>query len=242
MTRRDLTPAMEDYLKMAYLLGEQGEVTVLGLAQALAVASPSVTGMVKRLAGLGLLHHEKYGCIGITPAGTAVALEIVRHHRLIELYLTEFLGMPWEEVHAEADRLEHHISEDLEERIAERLGQPTRDPHGDPIPHRDGTLDRGDDVPLSVLTEGAQGTVVRVPDGEPALLQYLATLGLVPGVVVTVEAVAPFGNVRTLRVGVTSHAVGGAVVQRVWVSPAMPGLPRPELSELPRAETIQRAP
>src|SRR5689334_6205917 len=98
---------MEDYLKAAYLLSEQGEVTVLGLAQTLGVATPSVTGMVGRLAKRGLLQHQKYGNIALTPAGEAVALEIIRHHRLLELYLTEFLGMPWEEVHAEADRLEH---------------------------------------------------------------------------------------------------------------------------------------
>jgi DtxR family Mn-dependent transcriptional regulator len=221
--KRELTPAMEDYLKAAYLLSEQGEVTVLGLAQALGVATPSVTGMVGRLAKRGLLQHQKYGNIALTPAGEAVALEIIRHHRLLELYLTEFLGMPWEEVHAEADRLEHHIGEALEERIAERLGQPTRDPHGDPIPHRDGRVERGDDVPLSTLPEGARATVVQVPDGEPALLQYLATLGLVPGAAITVTAVAPFGDVRTVRVGEATHAVGGEVAQRVRVSPA--GMP-----------------
>jgi DtxR family Mn-dependent transcriptional regulator len=233
MERHELTPAMEDYLKTVYLMSEQGEVTVLGLAQARAVASPSVTDMVRRLAKLGLLHHERYGGVTLTPAGRAIALEIIRHHRLLELYLTEFLGMPWEEVHAEADRLEHHISEDLEERIAARLGQPTRDPHGDPIPSRDGRLDAGDEVPLSALDTGDEGVVVRVPDGEPALLRYLAALGLVPGASVAVADVAPFGAVRTLRVGTATHAVGEAIAQRVRVRRA--GAPRRPRARRPRA-------
>ncbi len=221
--RRGLTSAMEDYLKAVYLLSERGEVTVLALARYLTVASPSVTDMVRRLSDpqkLRLLEHEKYGHIRLTPAGEAVALEIIRHHRLLELYLTEFLGMPWEEVHAEADRLEHHISEDLEERIAERLGQPTRDPHGDPIPRRDGAIDRTDDVPLSTLAAGSQGAIARVPDGDPGLLQYLRSLGLVPGAVVIVEDVAPYGDVFTLRVGECISAVGGEVAKRVLVTPA----------------------
>ncbi|GAC1428408.1 MAG: metal-dependent transcriptional regulator [Chloroflexota bacterium] len=227
MRRRDLTPAMEDYLKAIYLLGEQGDVTVMGLAQALAVASPSVTGMVKRLSTVGLLHHQKYGGIGLTEAGEAVALEIVRHHRLLELYLTKVLGMPWEDVHAEADRLEHHISEDLEERIAAHLGQPTRDPHGDPIPHRDGSMDRGSDLPLSAVPAGAGCTVVRVPDGEPALLRYLAGLGLVPGAAVVVDGVTPYDDVRTLRIEEARHAVGGALAQRVQVKLSPAGGPAP---------------
>src|SRR5260370_4659150 len=116
MSRDDLTPAMEDYLKAAYLLRDRGEeVTVLALSSALSVSAPSVTNMVKKLAALGLVQHTPYRNIGLTPAGEAVALEVVRHHRLLELYLTEFLGMPWETVHAEADRLEHHISEELEQ-------------------------------------------------------------------------------------------------------------------------------
>ena len=221
--RSDLTPAMEDYLKATYLQRERhGEVTVLALAQALEVASPSVTGMIKRLAGLGLLCHERYGGIALTPAGEAVALETIRHHRLLELYLTEALGMSWEEVHAEADRLEHHISEALEERIAERLGQPEHDPHGDPIPARDLTLPTTYMVPLSELAPGAVGTVARIADQQPGLLHYVSTLGLVPGATVRVIAVAPYGGVITVAVGqagAATHAIGGEVAAHILVTP-----------------------
>jgi len=229
--RSDLTPAMEDYLKAAYLQRERhGEVTVLALAQALAVASPSVTGMIKRLAGLGLLCHERYGEIALTPAGEAVALETVRHHRLLELYLTEALGMSWEEVHAEADRLEHHISEALEERIAERLGQPEHDPHGDPIPARDLTLPARHMVPLNELTPGAAATVARIADQQPGLLHYVGTLGLVPGAPVRVVAIAPYGGVITVAVGqagAATHAIGGEVAARILVTPLASPLHEP---------------
>ncbi|MDB5078065.1 MAG: FeoA family protein [Chloroflexi bacterium] len=223
MIRKDLTPAMEDYLKGAYLLRERGEdITVLALAEALKVTPPSVTGMVKRLAGLGLIEHTPYRLIELTPAGTAVALEIVRHHRLLELYLAEFLGMAWDEVHSEADRLEHHISEDLEERIAERLGQPAIDPHGDPIPARDLTLPERDLVRLSALRPGVQATIARVSNQEPGLLHYLGTLGMVPGAVVTFVEVAPYGNVVTVKVGAGKgavHSIAGEVASRVLTMP-----------------------
>ncbi len=223
MNRADLTPAMEDYLKTAYLLRERGEaVTVLALSGALEVTAPSVTNMVKRLAGLGLLRHTPYKNIGLTPAGEAMALEVVRHHRLLELYLTEFLGMSWETVHAEADRLEHYISEDLEERLADRLGQPDRDPHGDPIPSRDLTVPAQEFRLLADLAPGEAGTVVRLRDQQPGLLQYLGLLGLVPGASVRLEGVAPFGGVSTIRVGPSpgiTHVIGGEIAGCVLVRP-----------------------
>ena len=223
MNRSELTPAMEDYLKTAYLLRERGdEVTVLALSSALEVTAPSVTNMVKKLAGLGLVRHTPYKNIDLTPGGEAVALEVVRHHRLLELYLTEFLGMSWETVHAEADRLEHHISEDLEERLAARLGQPDRDPHGDPIPARDLTMPAQEFRRLSELAPGEQGTVVRLRDQQPGLLQYLGVLGLVPGASVRLEAVAPFGGVTTIRVGAgdgVAHTIAGEIAACVLVRP-----------------------
>jgi DtxR family Mn-dependent transcriptional regulator len=223
MSREDLTPAMEDYLKGAYLLRERGEeITVLALAEAHNVSPPSVTGMIKRLAALGLVEHTPYKLIALTPAGEAVALEIVRHHRLLELYLAEFLGMAWDEVHAEADRLEHHISEDLEERIADRLGQPATDPHGDPIPTRELTLPERDLRRLSVLAPGERATVARISDQETGLLHYLGTLGLVPGAAATVVGVAPYGGVVTVRLGEDGpfHAVAAEVAAKILVLPA----------------------
>lgn len=218
---------MEDYLKTIYhLQDEESPVSTSALAQRLGVAAPSVTNMVKRLHALGLVAYSPYRDIGLTPGGLALALEVVRHHRLIELYLAEFLDMPWEKVHAEAERLEHVISEELEERIASKLGDPSRDPHGDPIPSRALTLAAVDDVPLSSLPAGSQATVVRVPQAEPALLQYLATLGLVPGQEITLEAVAPFGGVLTVRVGTERHALGGDLARRILVQPRSASLPR----------------
>jgi DtxR family transcriptional regulator, Mn-dependent transcriptional regulator len=220
-----VTPAMEDYLKAAYLLREQGEeISVLGLARSLAVASSSVTGMVKRLAALGLLHHERYRHIVLTPAGEAVALEIVRHHRLLELYLAEFLDVPWDEVHAEADRLEHHISEELEERIAARLSQAVLDPHGDPIPTRELTVPVRELQRLSDLAPGEQGVVERIADQEPHLLQYLGTVGLVPGAPVGVVAVTPYAGVVTVRVGAEggrTHMIATELAGRLLVAPTV---------------------
>lgn len=220
-----LSAAEQDYLKAIYKLQQEtGRATTQALATRLGVKAASVTAMVKRLAEDeegAYLSHTPYQGVTLTARGEAVALEMLRHHRLIELYLAEHLGVPWDQVHAEAERLEHVISEDLEERIAAKLGQPTRDPHGDPIPSRGGALEAENDVPLSTLPAGASATVARVPDSEPALLQYLATLGLVPGAALSVEDVAPFGGVVTLRVGACTHAVGAEIARRVLVTPAV---------------------
>lgn len=219
----DLSSAEQDYLKNIYTLQrEAGRATTQALATRLGVKAASVTAMIKRLAedaGGPYLTHTPYHGVELTPRGRGVALEMLRHHRLLELYLAEHLGVPWDQVHAEAERLEHVISEDLEERIAAKLGQPTRDPHGDPIPARDGAMDEDDARPLTGLPVGARGVVARVPDGDPALLQYLGTLGLIPGADVVVEDVAPYGDVlhiRVGRVGTAVHAVGGAIAGRVF--------------------------
>ena len=226
MRRSELTPAMEDYLKAAYLARERGdEITVQGLSHALEVTAPSVTGMVKKLAALGLLQHQPYQAIALTPAGEVVALEVVRHHRLLELYLAEFLGMPWEQVHAEADRLEHHISEELEERIAQRLGHPDVDPHGDPIPSRDLTVPTRALRRLCDLPPGSPAAIARIADQQPGLLQYLGLLGLVPGAAVCLLGVAPYGGVVTLRVGAepgATHAIAGELAARVLVTAGAP--------------------
>lgn len=228
MERGKITPAMEDYLKGVYLLRERGEmVTGLALAQLLGVKPPSVTGMVKRLAALGMLRYTSYHPIDLTTLGEAVALEIVRHHRLLELYLAEFLGMPWEDVHAEADRLEHHISEELEERIAARLGQPTFDPHGDPIPSRELVVPARAVSRLTALQVGHRWQIARIERQQPDVLQYLESLGLVPGAAVRVLQISPFGGVVTLAVRAgdgteLTQAIGLELAEHILAAP-LPG-------------------
>ena len=154
MTEKPLSSAVEDYLKAIF---ELGEAKTQALADALEVSPASVTGMLKKLSALGLIEYERYRGVTLTPAGRKIALETLRHHRLIETYLAEALGYPWHEVHDEAERLEHHISEDFEDRIAEVLGNPTHDPHGDPIPGRDGSLPQSLGRPLTELEVGQRG-------------------------------------------------------------------------------------
>jgi DtxR family transcriptional regulator, Mn-dependent transcriptional regulator len=214
--------AGQDYLKAIYQLqAETGRATTLALALRLGVKPASATEMVKRLAedpGGPLVSHAPYRGFALTPRGENVALEVIRHHRLLELFLTQQLGMPWEEVHAEADRLEHVISERLEELIAAKLGQPLLDPHGDPIPARDLSVEVPDDVPLSSLAEGDDGVISRVPDGDPALLQYLRRLRVVPGARISVRSIAPNRDVITLRIGRSTAAIGGELASRVRVA------------------------
>ena len=214
---------MEDYLKAVHQLAEaaaspDGAVSTQALAERLGVATASVTGMVKRLDGLRLLEHAPYRGVRLTPRGSAVALEVLRHHRLLELFLVEQLGMPWEEVHAEADRLEHHISEGLEDRIAEKLGQPRHDPHGDPIPDRDGTIDEVPAAPLADLAGGASGVVCRVSDRKPQLLQYLAERGLRPGATVDVVETDRLGGVMTVEVEGARHVLALTTAAGVLVA------------------------
>jgi DtxR family Mn-dependent transcriptional regulator len=215
--------AAQDYLKAIYKLQTQsGRATTLAIADKLAVKPASVTAMMKRLAddpAGAFVTHTPYRGVALTRRGEAVALEMLRHHRLLELFLTRDLGMPWEEVHSEADRLEHVISERLEELIAAKLGEPLHDPHGSPIPGRDLSIDLPHDGPLNSMAPGEEGVVSRVPDGDPALLQYLRQLGLVPGARIAVESVAPFGDVVMVRIGEGTHAVGGEVARQVRVNP-----------------------
>ena len=215
--------AEQDYLKYIYLLQEEtGRATTQMLAERLGVKAPSVTAMIKHLAedpAGPYVQHTPYQGVELTKRGELVALEMLRHHRLIELFLAEQLQVPWDQVHAEAERLEHVLSEDLEERIAAKLGQPTTDPHGDPIPTREGDMVEACGVPLSTLPAGYSGTVVRVPDGDPRLLQYLGSLGMFPGSLVTVEAITSYGDVFTVRVGGDRHVMGGEIARRVLVSP-----------------------
>jgi len=212
-----VTQAMEDYLKAIYHLRDvAGQVTTQRLADALGVSGPSVTNMVKRLHELRLLRHTRYHGVELTETGEKIALEVIRHHRLLELYLVESLGYPWDAVHEEAERLEHHVSEEMEARMDSALGFPTLDPHGDPIPSLSGAVPELSTTRLLDLAPGTTATVARVSDRDPEQLRYLGQLGLYPGAEVTLLERLPFEGPLRIRVGETEHVIGrplGAAVQ-----------------------------
>lgn len=224
MTAPRLSAAMEDYLKAIFLLQDEGEaVTTVGLAARLGVAAPSVTNMVKRLHDTGLVLHSPYRGIELTPAGRAVAVEVIRHHRLLELYLVEFLDVPWDKVHDEAERLEHVISEDLESRIAEKLGQPLVDPHGHPIPTVAGGLPVETTCSLWDAPVGAHVVVARVSDRDPGLLSHLLDLHLVPGAAVQILDTSPYSGTQTVLIGDVTHVIGTELAKRIRVDMACEG-------------------
>jgi DtxR family Mn-dependent transcriptional regulator len=215
------TEAVEDYAEAIYALERRadGPVGTSALAKRLGVSPGTVTAMVKRLADLGLAVHEPYRGVTLTESGERVALEVIRHHRLIEAFLAEALGMPWDRVHDEAEVLEHYISEDLEERIAAALGDPSHDPHGDPIPDR--KLAVADDPaarPLSELEPGDGATFARVSDSDPEMLRYLAQREIRPGARVTVRDREPFGGALMIVVDGAAHAIGAPLADRMLVS------------------------
>jgi DtxR family Mn-dependent transcriptional regulator len=212
--------SVQDYLKGIWMLERDGRVTTNAIADRLGVSAASVTAMMKKLASLGLVVHEPYRGVELTPPGTRMALEVIRHHRLLELYLMEALGLPWDQVHDEAERLEHHLSDELEARIDAALGHPTRDPHGDPIPTAQLELAGVDDVPLTDVEPGVTATVARVPDGDPELLRYLAELGLVPLEHVVVVARAPFDGPVTIEVAGQTHALSAELASSILVAGA----------------------
>lgn len=215
-----VTHAMEDYLKGIYEIGlDHAQVTTSLIAERMAVKPASVSGMVRTLADLHLVTHTPYYGVTLTPAGQQIALEVLRHHRLIELYLVEALGFKWDEVHDEADRLEHVISEKFEARIAALLGDPTLDPHGDPIPARDGTMPPQARTSLADVPAGACVRIVRVRgDHLSSRLQYLSTLGLVPGNTVTVCEVSPFEGPLMIYVNQNTHALDRRLAKLIYVS------------------------
>jgi DtxR family Mn-dependent transcriptional regulator len=214
--------AIEDYLKTIYHLEEEEKpVTTSRIAQARDVKPGSVTSMIQRLDRLNLVHYEKHYGVTLTDEGRQIALEVIRHHRLVELFLIKALGFSWDEVHEQADILEHVISEKLEERIAAVLDHPELDPHGDPIPAKDGTMPEVAGQPLSELEPGIQGIVTRIPeDDNPELLRYLAQLGLVPGAVVTLIAAEPFEGPLSVEIDENRTVVGYKVASAVLVESA----------------------
>jgi DtxR family Mn-dependent transcriptional regulator len=215
-----LSQAVEDYLKTIYKLQADGAASTTDIARALSVSSASVTNMVKRLAQLGLVAYQSYKGVTLTGAGEKIALEIIRHHRLLELYLKEVMGYSWEKLHEEAEHLEHHISEEFERKIEEMLGYPTHDPHGDPIPTRDGEITQTEADPLAASAAGQRLVIYRVSDDDPDLLHYLEELGLMPGALVEIVGKAPFNGPITLRVGTREQVIGHEVAGSVFVLPA----------------------
>jgi DtxR family Mn-dependent transcriptional regulator len=204
---------VEDYAKAIYALqtAAGGPVTNNALAERLGVTPASASAMVKKLGGLGLVAHVPYRGVELTPDGRRVALEVLRHHRLLELYLAQSLGLPWDRVHDEAEVLEHHISEELEELIAAKLGDPTHDPHGDPIPTRELEIVEQRTVALDSLEPGARGRFARVSDHDPEMLRYLAERGIAPGDDFEVVDKQPFGGPLFVRFGDETHVVGGGL-------------------------------
>lgn len=212
--------AVEDYAKTIYALERRGEgpVATTALAERLGVSPASVTAMLKRMDETGLVSHEPYHGVRLTATGRRVALEVMRHHRLLESYLSEVLGMPWDRVHDEADVLEHYISEELEERIASALGDPSRDPHGDPIPSRELAVAAELGVPLSELEPGVEGTFRRVSDSDPEMLRYLSERRILPGASMRVTGRQPFGGSLLVDVAGVEHAIADRLARRMVVT------------------------
>lgn len=211
--------AIEDFLKTAYLLQqEQERVPTSVLSEALGITAPSTTEMAKKLAKAKLVLHEPYRGIRLTAAGERVALEIIRNHRLLELFLVQALGYTWDEVHEEAERLEHSISERMAQRIAEYLGDPRYDPHGDPIPDSEGQIPLRDLISLAEWPLGEPGMVARLRDQSSDMLRYLEEKGLVVGAQVRVLNRDPFEGPLTLMVEQQECIVGAGVAQYVFIS------------------------
>lgn len=217
---RDTTRAVQDYAKAIYKLQQRDRpVPTTAIAERLELSSAAVSKMLKHLAVLGLVEHNRYRGVELTEAGEKIALEVIRHHRLLELYLVEALGVPWDRADAEAELLEHVLSEDLEERMSKLLGDPTRDPHGDPIPGRDLSLEDRARRSLADLPEGARARVLRVPDRDPRLLRYLGEIGLVPEADVRVLRREPLDGPMHLQVGGagTRRVIGRDIAESVSV-------------------------
>jgi DtxR family Mn-dependent transcriptional regulator len=216
-----LTAPAEDYLKVIFELETSGEPAGTNeIAAELDVAPASVSGMVRRLVEQRLITHERYRGVRLTRDGRRAALRTIRRHRVIEAYLTQALDYPWDLVHDEAERLEHAASDQLIDRMAAAIGEPTTDPHGAPIPTREGTLHERPLTSLGDVEVGRRVRVERVGDRDPDQLRYLAELGIVPGARVAIASRAPFDGPITLRVGRTNRSIGTSLARQIFVSPA----------------------
>jgi DtxR family Mn-dependent transcriptional regulator len=226
MLADSVSASIQDYTKAVYALEarEGGAVSTTDLAERLGVTAGSVSAMVRKLSEVGLVEHEPYRGVRLTDQGRRIALEVMRHHRLIELFLADELGMPWDRVHAEAEVLEHVISEELEQLIATRLGNPTVDPHGDPIPSPGFEIDERETHSLDELQPGAAGRFVRVSDSHPEMLRYLADCGITLGARLEVTGRQPFGGPVFVRLGAHEQPLGGELAQAMRI----------EIEEAPR--------
>ncbi len=212
--------AVEDYCKAIYTLESRGEeaVSTNALAERLEITPGSVSAMLRKLEELGLVTHVPYRGVRLTEQGRRVALEVIRHHRLLELFLAETLQMPWDRVHAEAEVLEHVLSEELEQLIAAKLGDPKLDPHGDPIPSADLQLREPETCSLESLQAGAEGVFVRVSDSDPEMLRYLSERGISPGERFEVRDRQPFGGPLFVSFdGGREHPIGGELARAMRV-------------------------
>lgn len=213
-----ISQSVEDYLKVIYLLQSEGDgATTTNIAEALSVSSASVTNMLKRLANLKLITHKSYQGATLTEAGRKIALEVLRHHRLLELYLKEMMGYSWDEVHDEAEKLEHHISEQFEDRIAELLNHPTHDPHGDPIPSKDGVVPEKASLAITDAEENRSYIIGRVKDQDPELLRYLEKIGIIPGVKIRILDKAPFNGPIHLFIEEEEKTIGYTIAEQVYL-------------------------
>jgi DtxR family Mn-dependent transcriptional regulator len=217
-----ISAPIQDYAKAVYSLEQRtgGAVSTNDLAERLGLTPGSVSAMIRKLSELGLLEHERYRGVRLTARGREVALEVLRHHRLVELFLAEELGMPWDRVHAEAEVLEHVISEELEQLIAARLGDPTVDPHGDPIPSPRFEIEEQPTRGLDELEPGTAGQFVRVSDHDPEMLRYLAEQGIELGDRLRITRRQPFGGPVFVRIGKREEPIGGELARAMRISVA----------------------
>ena len=213
-----ISRAMEDYLKAIYqFTSDKDKVSTSNLAQQMNCSPASVTNMLQKLSELKLVEYEPYQGVTLTPAGSKVALEILRHHRLIELYLADILGYSWDKVHAEAEQLEHVISEEFEERIDRALGHPTIDPHGDPIPTKEGKISVPPSQSLWEIPGGKKVQVYRVRDRDPKVLRYLATIGILPDVEINVLKKGPFNGPIHVQIDDSEHSLSEELATQIFV-------------------------
>ena len=213
-----LSQSIEDYLKAIYVLEHEGAgATTNNIAEALSVSSASVTNMLKKLSTMKLINHKSYRGAELTKAGEKIALEIIRHHRLLELYLKEMMGYSWDEVHDEAEKLEHHISEQFEDKIAELLNNPSHDPHGDPIPTKDGQVPEMASLAITDAEINKAYLIGRVKDQDPELLRYLEKTGILPGVKLTILEKAPFNGPIRVKIEDTESTIGNGVAKDVYL-------------------------
>ena len=213
-----ISRAMEDYLKAIYqAASNEDKVSTSNLAEQMNCSPASVTNMLQKLSELKLVEYEPYQGVTLTPSGSKVALEILRHHRLIELYLADVLGYSWDKVHEEAEQLEHVISEEFEERIDQALGHPTIDPHGDPIPTKEGTIAAPPSQSLWETPGGKKVQVYRVSDRDPEVLRYLATIGILPEVEINVLKKGPFNGPIHVQIEDSEHSLSEELATQIFV-------------------------